>query len=272
MSKHATQLAANRRAWDQWTPLHVRSPFYDLPAFERGGQALRPMQLAAIGPVAGKSLLHLQCHFGLETLSWARLGARVTGLDFSEAACAEARALAIRVGLQAHARFVAADLYDAAAALGGETFDLVFSSHGSLEWLPQLDPWADVVAACLRPGGRFHLFELHPVVWMFNDAVGEIIYPYDGGPIVFNQQGSYADRSAPLVTRTYNWNHGLGAVVTALLRAGLTLEKLEEHPWSSSSHLFPGMIETAPGQFQLPHHRDKIPLTYSLTARAVASR
>jgi SAM-dependent methyltransferase len=266
MTDHRAHLDANRRAWDQWAGLHVRAPFYDVPAFEGGALSLTELELEEVGEVRDLSLLHLQCHFGLDTLSWARRGARVTGLDFSEAALAEARALAIRVGLQDRARFVAANVYDAPDALGGERFDVVFTSFGVLSWLPALDPWAEVVARCLRPGGRFHLVELHPFLGMFDDRFQTIDYPYDGGPIVANEQGSYADRNAPVVTRTYGWNHGLATVVGALLRAGLVVDRLREWTWTPFP-LFPDMETIAPRRHRLRRFGDRVPLTYAVAAR-----
>jgi SAM-dependent methyltransferase len=263
---HEQEVAANRRAWDQLAGVHVRSKFYDVAGFEAGALSLTPLEIEYVGEVRDQRLLHLQCHFGLDTLSWARLGARVTGLDFSEAALAEARALAIRVGLQDRARFVGANVYDAPAALGGETFDVVFTSFGALAWLPDLEGWARAIAGCLRPGGRLHLIEFHPAIWMFDDDFEEIVYRYDGGgPITCNDQGSYADRSAPVVTRTFIWNHGLAATAGALLRAGLTLDRLEEYDYTPFA-IFRDMEEIGPRQHRMRKFGDRLPLTFALTA------
>jgi SAM-dependent methyltransferase len=262
---YESELAANRRTWDLWAAMHVRSAFYDVPAFEAGALSLTPIELAQVGEVRGRSLLHLQCHFGLDTLSWARKGATVTGLDFSETAIAEARALADRVGLADQAHFVCADLYDAPAALGTTTYDIVFTSFGALPWLPDLEGWARIVARCLRPGGRLHLVEFHPLVWMFDEEFKAITYPWDGGPIASNDQGSYADRGAPIVTRSHTWNHGLAGVLGALLRAGLVLERFDEQD-TSPSKVFPDMVEVGPRQYRIRKLGDLVPLTFSLTA------
>jgi len=152
--------ALNRASWNARTPVHLRSRFYDLEAFKAGQTSLKPIELEQVGDVRGKSLLHLQCHFGQDTLSWARLGARVTGLDLSDVAIAEARALASGLGIRA--RFVEGNVYDAPALLGGERFDVVFTSYGVVGWLPRLEPWARAIAASLAPGGTFHGVEFHP--------------------------------------------------------------------------------------------------------------
>jgi 2-polyprenyl-3-methyl-5-hydroxy-6-metoxy-1,4-benzoquinol methylase len=173
-------LGGNRALWDEWTAIHERSEFYDLDEFRRGGIRLREYEIAEIGPVDGKDLLHLQCHFGIDSLSWARLGARVTGADFSPRAIALARSLANELHLEA--RFVESNLYDLPANLDGD-FDVVYTSRGVLGWLPDIHDWARVVAHFVRPGGLFYITEIHPVANAFeNEGVqpGELrlAYPY----------------------------------------------------------------------------------------------
>lgn len=259
--------AVNRASWNARTPVHLASRFYDLEGWKRGGCSLKPIEIEEVGDVRGRSLLHLQCHFGQDTLSWARRGAEVVGLDFSDEAIAAARALAAEVGLSA--RFVCADVHSAAAAVG-ERFDIVFTSYGVLGWLPDLDPWARQVAACLKPGGRFHLVEFHPFVWVFDDDLERIAYPWDsrGAPIRTEQRGTYADRDADIHVVDVNWNHGIGTVVTALLRAGLVLDGLREHDWTLYP-VFPGSVEVAPGRFQV-EKLPGAPLTYSIAAHLPA--
>lgn len=256
----------NRASWDARTPVHLASSFYDLASFRAGATSLKPIELEQVGDVRGKTLLHLQCHFGQDTLSWARLGARVTGLDLSDKAIEAARALAR--DLELDARFVAANVYDAPAALGGETFDIVFTSYGVLGWLPDLGRWARAAAACLKPGGVLHLIEFHPVVWTFDDAFERIAYAYDGHgePIVSEQTGTYADPDAPVQIRDVNFNHGIGTVVTSLLDAGLTLERLREIDWSPYN-IFPDMEEGPPGQFRMRKFGRRLPLVFTLAAR-----
>lgn len=269
MTPDADWFALNRASWDARTPVHLASRFYDLAAFKAGACSLREIEREQVGDVAGRSLLHLQCHFGQDTLSWARRGARVTGLDLSGASVAAARSLAAELGLDA--RFVEANVFDAPEALGGETFDVVFTSYGALGWLPRLAPWARAVAACLRPGGAFHLVEFHPAVWMWDDAFERVAYAYDAPdePIESEQTGTYADRDAPIALRDVGFNHGLGSVVTALLDVGLRVERLREYPWSPYDVL-PDMEEISPGRYQMRRFGAKLPLVYGLVARRPA--
>lgn len=258
--------ALNRASWNIRTPIHLASGFYDVASFKAGRSSLKSIELEQVGDVRGQSLLHLQCHFGQDTLSWARLGARVTGLDLSDAAISAAAGLASEMGIDA--RFVAGNVYDAPSLLGGETFDIVFTSYGVLGWLPRLGPWARAISECLRPGGLFHLVEFHPVVWMWDDEFEWVIHPYDaaGEPIVTEQSGTYAEPSAPIRTRDVGFNHGLGSVVSALLDQGLCLEHLREYDWSPYQ-TFPAMQEGPSGQFRMRKFGSKLPMVYGLSAR-----
>ncbi|AKT42831.1 class I SAM-dependent methyltransferase [Chondromyces crocatus] len=260
--------AINRASWNRRTPLHLASRFYDLDAWKRGACSLKPIELEEVGDVRGCRLLHLQCHFGQDTLSWARRGASVVGLDFSDAAITAARDLATEVGLSS-ARFVQSDVLEASRAVG-ETFDIVFTSYGVLCWLPDLDPWAREIAACLRPGGRFHLVEFHPLAYIFDDALEKVTYPWDSKdtPIRTEETRTYADPDTPVQLVDVSWNHGIGTVVSALLRAGLVLDSLREHDWMAYP-IYPSSREIAPGRYQV----DKLPgapLTYSLQAHRPA--
>jgi SAM-dependent methyltransferase len=226
---------ANRALWNEWTGIHQRSAFYDLEGFKRGGVRLREDELAEVGDAAGKDLLHLQCHFGIDTLSWARLGATVTGVDFSEEAISLARSLADELGLEA--TFVHADVLDLPRDLDGR-FDIVYTSRGVLGWLRDLRAWADGIARALRPGGTFYIRDINPVIWVFDDdddaTVVRMRYPYfeRPDPLEFEVQGSYADRSAEVqADREFAWLHGLGDVVTAIAEVGLRVEFLHEHPF-----------------------------------------
>ncbi|WP_437894023.1 class I SAM-dependent methyltransferase [Sorangium sp. So ce124] len=262
----ADWFALNRAAWNARTRVHLASQFYDLASFRAGASSLKPIELEQVGDVRGKTLLHLQCHFGQDTLSWARLGARVTGLDLSDEAITAARALAKELSVDA--RFVEANVYDAPEALGGETFDIVFTSYGVLGWLPDMKRWARAAAACLKPGGVLHLIEFHPLVWTFDNAFEQIAYAYDGHgePIVTEETGTYADRSAPVTLKEVGFNHGIGTVVSALLDAGLTLERLRELDWSPYD-IFPDMVEGPPGEFRMKKFERRLPLVYALAAR-----
>ena len=265
-------IRANNALWDEWTAIHERSEFYDLEGFKRGGVRLRPYEIEEIGPVEGKDLLHLQCHFGIDTLSWARLGARVTGADFSEAALTLARSTATDIGIS-DARFVQSDLYDLPAALEGD-FDIVYTSRGVLGWLPDIRRWAEVVAHFVRPGGIFYITEIHPVVQAFeNEGVepGELqlTYPYweHREPLVFDNIGSYADPGAPVtVPKEYGWDHGLGEIVSALIDAGLRIESLREYPFAEWKLDF--LVEGEDGSWRLPDSiKGELPLFFSILAR-----
>ena len=213
-------------------------------------------------------MVHLQCHFGQDSLSWARRGASVVGLDFSEVAISAATALAAETDLSA--RFVCADVYSAAAAVG-ETFDVVFSSYGVLGWLPDLEAWARQVAACLRPGGRFQLVEFHPFLYVFDEALERLVYPWDSrpeSPIHTEENRTYADPDTEVKLADVSWNHGIGAMVTALLRAGLVLDSLREHDWMPCK-LYPGSVEVAPGRYRV-EKLPGAPLVVSIAAHRPA--
>ena len=265
--------AANQRLWDAWTAVHAAGEFYDLAGFREGGIRIRPYEIAALGDVTGKSLLHLQCHFGLDTLSWARLGAIVTGVDFSPAAIRLARALAADIGM-AHARFIESNVYQLPVRLADE-FDIVYTSRGVLGWLPDIRGWARVVARFVRPGGRFYISEAHPVIQVFeSEGVGprelRLQYPYweHGDPLIFDVHGSYADRDAELGAEhtEHGWDHGLGEIVSALIDAGLRIDRLEEQPFLEWPADF--LVEREPGSgvYVLPDGPGELPLMFSLLA------
>lgn len=267
-------MAANQRLWDIWTGIHADGDFYDLAAFREGDIRLRPYELEMIGEVKDRSLLHLQCHFGIDTLSFARLGALVTGADFSPAAVELATSLAVELGFPA-ARFVQSNLYDLPANLDG-TFDIVYTSRGVLGWLPDIRAWARVVAHFLAPGGVFFITEIHPVAQTFEDegvAPGElrIRYPYweHPDPISFEVKGSYADPTADVGegVMEHGWDHGLGEIVTALIDAGLRIEVLVEHPFLAWKVDF--LTEDPPGSDEWclpPGTQGGLPLMFSLRA------
>jgi SAM-dependent methyltransferase len=224
--------------------------------------------------VEGKRLVHLQCHFGLDTLSWARRGASVVGLDFSEPAVQAAQALADDLGLDA--RFVASDVYEASAALGGERFDVVYTGLGALNWLGDLDRWASVVTSLLAPGGFLYLAEFHPFTWVFagDELKVEDDYFHDAeGARIDEGPGTYADLEAKTEHNvTHEWTHPLSHVLTAVLDAGLRLELFHEHDYT----LFPAwpLLEPHPAEghtgdiYTWPKGHPRLPLMYSLRARS----
>jgi SAM-dependent methyltransferase len=274
--EHAAEIADNRKLWDAWTAIHTTGDFYDVQRFRDDPEDVRiePWEREEVGDVAGKRLLHLQCHFGLDTLSWARLGAaHVTGVDFSSDAIAFARALAEETGLAERSRFVVSDVYDLPGPLAGETFDVVYTGRGALGWLPDLEPWARAVAAFVAPGGCFYLHEGHPIIWALDDEQQtpnplRFAYDYWGGETIsFPVEGSYADPTAEVDAEVeHGWNHSLGEIVTLLARSGLRIELLDEKRelhWPA-----PFLVERAEGHYGFPEGQPEgIPLMYSLRAR-----
>jgi len=255
----------NRSWWDERVPIHTAGDFYDVEGFKAGRDALRPFELEEVGDVAGRTLLHLQCHFGLDTLSWARHGARVTGLDFSEPAVEFARGLAADIGVDAD--FVAADVHDAAEALGGRRFDIVYTGLGAVNWLPDIGRWGRVVASLVEPGGFAYVSEFHPFSWVFGDDDLTVEYDYFHSRLEFDDPGTYADLEASTAhNRTEEWQHTLADIVTALLDAGLVLELLSEHDYTLFPR-WPFLEKSGFDTFRIPEGRPRVPLMVSLRAR-----
>jgi SAM-dependent methyltransferase len=259
--------SANRDFWDDRVAAHVASDFYGVERFLDGWSPLRPFEVDEMGPVDGLDLVHLQCHFGLDTLAWARLGARVVGVDLSEPAIVAARDLAARAGLAAD--FVVANVYDAPTALGGRTFDRVYTGIGALCWLPDIDRWAAVIDALLRPGGRLHLVEFHPLThWCLADDDLTVVNSYfHEGPWVWpDEGGSYAEPDATFEHNdTREWNHGIGEVVTAVASRGLRIDSLVERP-TVFMQRWPFQVEHGHQDWRNPDDRPQIPLSFSLVA------
>ena len=259
----------NRRHWDEITPVHVASEFYDVRSFKAGKSKLKPVELEELGDVRGNSLLHLQCHFGLDTLSWAREGAVVTGIDFSEPAIEAAGALAAETGIDA--RFLVSDIYALPENLSGQ-FDIVCTSYGVLGWLPDIGRWAEIAAHFVRPGGMFYLAEFHPVSQIFDDAPDvtdlRVRYPYFPleEPLRFDDLGTYTDRAAQFKNSTTNeWPHPVSEVLTSLIDAGLRIEFLHEFPHTSFQFV-PLMEAVDDKTFRLTKHDGSVPLVYSIKA------
>ncbi len=257
----------NRSLWDGWTRLHAPSKFYDIEGFKAGDSSLKPLEIEEVGDVAGKSLLHLQCHFGQDTLSWARRGARVTGADFSGEAIELARSLAAELKLPA--TFVHSNVYDLPSALPGAQFDIVFTSYGVLSWLPDLKAWGQVIAHFLKPGGFFYIVEQHPFHSMLGDdgRTFEYSYFHTPAPVKLHSTGSYAEPDAEGFSHTeYNWTHSLGDIVNALTRAGLRLDFLHEFDYLWHADAFTELEEFEPGKGRLKNWPVNPPLMFSLRA------
>jgi len=256
-------LEKNKAAWNAKTAVHVNSQFYDMPAFLRGETTLKSLELGLLGDVTGKRILHLQCHFGQDTLSLARMGAVTTGVDLSDVAIEKARELTEELGLRAS--FVNCDIYSLKEHLH-ETFDIVFTSYGTIGWLPDLDKWADIVQHFLKPGGTFVMVDFHPVVWMFDNHFKEVTYPYfNTETIIEQEEGSYADRDANIAYETVSWNHPTSELLQSLIDAGLQLKQYKE--WDYSPYAcFQELREDAPGVFRVKHLDNKIPMVYGIKA------
>ncbi len=256
---------ANRERWNALTAIHLRSAMYDVPGFLAGREPLSDLELDLLGDVNGERVLHLQCHFGQDTLSLARKGAHVTGLDLSNAAIEAARDLTAQCGLQAE--WIVANVVDFQPALEGR-FDTVFTSYGTIGWLPELTSWARNIRRYLKPGGRFVFVEFHPLLWMFDNDFQELAYSYfNQEMIVETEQGSYADRNAPLIQKAYSWNHDLAEVLNALLSMGLRLERF--HELDGSPHdCFANTVQGKDGLYRIRGMEGKLPMVYGLRALA----
>ncbi len=256
----------NRAWWDERVPIHLKSALYDLPGFISGKSSLAGYETQELGPVAGLELLHLQCHLGLDTLSWARLGARVTGYDFSRPALEAARELAQQLGVDA--RFVEGEVKGATKVLG-QQFDVVYTGKGALIWLADLAGWAEVVASLLRPGGRLYLVEFHPLT----DAMPYDQPRFDGdylqrAEMVYDETGDYAVPEAQTQhNRSHQWQHDLGEVITTVAASGLRVELLRERSETYFQRFpAPHLVEVEPGLWEPPAGAPRIPLVYSLLA------
>ncbi len=256
-------LTLNRTAWNHRTLEHLDSSFYDVDGFLAGSSSLQEIELADL-EVKGKSLLHLQCHFGLDTLSFARMGAKVTGVDLSDTAIHHARRLADACQLTAD--FVCCDLYEAADRLQ-QQFDIVYTSYGALCWLPDLSRWAKLIHQSLKPGGQFYMVEFHPVQALMEG------YSYfaQQEPDV-EEEGTYTENASDNKHTMVTWPHSLADVINALVGAGLRIDAIQEYPFSpydTFDNLVTGeslgLPSDRPRYYQL-HQGKPIPLVYSVSA------
>jgi 2-polyprenyl-3-methyl-5-hydroxy-6-metoxy-1,4-benzoquinol methylase len=266
MEEYAGYFEANKALWNKRTLVHRDSSFYDLAGFRAGRDVLTPVEIKEVGEVKGKKMLHLQCHFGMDSLNWARMGAQVTGIDLSDEAIRQAQQLNEELGLDA--KFICCNVYDARQHLE-DRFDIVFASYGVVGWLPDLDKWAAIISHYLEPGGVFYLAEFHPVVWMFDDGFTRIAYHYDNREVIVTEsQGTYTDRDAAITGREYGWNHSLSEVLNALIRHGLRIELFNEYMYSPYP-CFNHTVRGEDGNWYIKGMEGKIPMVY--TVRAIKS-
>lgn len=256
-------LSRNRSLWDAKVAHHLSSDFYDVKSFLRGETSLKEIELSLLGNIKGLKILHLQCHFGQDSIALSRLGARVTGVDFSEKATQEASRLAQVCGTDT--TFITSDIYELPEKFD-EKFDLVYTTYGTIGWLPDLKRWADVVTHFLKPGGRLVFVEFHPVIWMFDDNFTHIKYSYfNKEAIVETEIGTYAEKSAPIFQQSVTWNHPISDVLSSLLQADLQITSFQEYNWSPYA-CFSHNEEFENGKFRIPQLASKVPHVYSLTA------
>ena len=243
MKTNANYFNVNRKTWNRKTAVHAASDFYNLKNFKEGKNSLNSYELQALNDVRGKTLLHLQCHFGQDTLSWSRLGAKCTGVDISDESIKLAINLAHELDLKAD--FICSNVLDIDKTVTGE-FDIVFTSYGVIGWLPDLKPWAKGIASKLKSGGVFYMLEFHPIAWMF-DYTGKkpkMRYGYNQKEVIYEEyKGTYADEEADIISKEYCWNHSIGEVVNALIEAGLNISFLNEYE-ESPYNIFLNLIKT----------------------------
>ena len=255
---HNKYFEMNRIGWNQRVETHFKSKFYDVDGFISGRTSLREIELAELGNVAGKRMLHLQCHFGLDTLSWVRQGAICTGVDISPAAIEKARELAKQTRLEAE--FVCSDVYSFTRT-SSAPFEIVFTSYGAVCWLPDLNKWAEIVASNLAVGGTFYIVEFHPIY----DLLTGYSYFTRSEPDV-EEQGTYTENGADVLAKLAIWAHPLSSLLNALLGVGIQIERVNEYPFSPYN-CFVGMVEREPGRFYLSHKGNDVPIVYSVTGR-----
>ena len=261
----------NRKSWNKRTAIHKDSVFYDLASFKKGKSSLNKIELEELGDVKGKTLLHLQCHFGMDTMSWEREGAIVTGIDLSDEAIKLAKE--INEELKLNAKFICANVYDLTDAekvptLEGfrEAFDIVFTSYGTIGWLPDLDKWAEIVACFLKPGGTFYIVDFHPVLWMMDENFEHIKYDYFNKGIITEEiSGTYSDRTALIKSIEHGWNHPFSEIITSLLKHNLQIGLFNEFTYSPYK-CFNNLEQGEDGMWRIKGMDEKMPMMYSIKA------
>lgn len=263
MTKYDSYFKANKTTWNEKVKIHAKSEMYQLDAFKKGKSSLMPYEIKALGDVKGKNLLHLQCHFGQDTLSWSRLGAKCVGVDLSDEGVSLAKHLNNELNLDA--QFVCCNVLNTSEFIK-DSFDIVFTSYGVIGWLPDLKPWGKMIAERLNKGGTFYMVEFHPIVWMFDYLEGKPImkYGYMQDEVIYEEyQGTYANTESEMISKEYGWNHGLSEVINALIEAGLQIDYLNEYN-ESPYNVLPDLVENTSGMFVT---KDKLyPLIFEVKA------
>ena len=256
-------LEINRKSWNSRVDVHLKSDFYDVKGFLEGESSLNDIELGLLGDIKGKSILHLQCHFGQDTISLGRLGANVTGVDLSDKAIDNAKILAKKANV--NATFICCDIYDLPTYLN-EQFDIVFTSYGVIGWLPDMGKWAKIISNYLKPNGKFIFVEFHPILWVFDDDFKRIEYNYfNSGAIREIQDGTYTDGENDLLQECVMWNHSLSEVINSLIQNGLTISAFDEFDYSPYN-CFSQTVECEPNKYRIKHLSNNIPMVYSIIA------
>lgn len=263
MQENKDYISINKQTWNNKVDVHIASDFYDMDGFLKGKSTLNDIELELLGNVKGKNILHLQCHFGQDTMTFSRMGAKATGVDLSDKAIERAREINEKLNLDV--TFICCDIYDAPNHLN-EKFDIVFTSYGTIGWFPNLDKWANVISHFLKPGGKFVMADFHPVVWMFDNDFKEVFYNYfNTEEIIENESGTYANRDAEISAKTITWNHPTSELLNALIINNLELNSFNEFDYSPYN-CFNQTEEFEPNKFRIKHLKNKIPMVYSLLA------
>jgi|LakMenEpi03Oct11_1017367.scaffolds.fasta_scaffold00975_3 SAM-dependent methyltransferase len=256
-------IKTNKQTWNNKTAIHIESEFYNNKSFLEGKSTLNSIELSLLGDLNNKRILHLQCHFGQDTMTFSRLGAKATGIDFSDKAIEKARAFSEKLNLDT--TFICCDIYDIPNHLD-ENFDIVFTSYGTIGWLPDIDKWAAVVSHFLKPKGRFIMADFHPVIWMFDNDFKKVFYSYFNiEPIIELESGTYADKNSKIETKTITWNHPTSEVLNALIQSGLEINSFNEYDYSPYN-CFNQTEEFEKGKFRIKHLGNKIPMVFSIEA------
>lgn len=256
-------LDTNRNSWNAKVESHLKSDFYFVDEFLKGRTSLNSIELELLGNIQHKEILHLQCHFGQDSISLSRLGAQVTAVDFSDKALEAAKNLAKQC--ETDTEFILSDVYQLPQVLD-KKFDIVYTSYGVIGWLPDLEKWAQVISHFLKPGGKLIFVEFHPVVWMFDDDFTHVKYNYfNVGPIEVTLEGTYAEPSAALVQDYVMWNHATSEVFSSFLNENFELQSFQEYDWSPYACLR-HTEEFEKGKYRIPQFPNKIPLVFSLVA------
>ena len=254
---------ANKQSWNKRTTVHKDSAFYDLDSFRKGKTSLNKIELEELGDVKGKTLLHLQCHFGMDTISWEREGANCVGVDLSDEAINLAKE--INNELKLNTEFICCNVYDLKQHLD-KKFDILFTSYGTIGWLPDLDKWAEIVSHFLKPGGTFYIVDFHPALWMMDDKFECIKYNYFNTEVITEEiSGTYSDRDAPIKSIEHGWNHPFSEIINALLKYNLQIQQFNEFPYSAYN-CFNNLEHGADGMWRIKGMNEKMPMMYSIKA------